>query len=87
MSEIAVGSPAPDFDLETDGGGRVSLSGLKGSKVVLYFYPKDDTPGCTKEAIAFTGLGADFKAAGATVVGVSPDTAAKHDGINQNCSG
>ena len=67
MSEIAVGSPAPDFDLETDGGGRVSLSGLKGSKVVLYFYPKDDTPGCTKEAIAFTGLGADFKAAGATV--------------------
>lgn len=79
MSEIAVGSPAPDFDLETDGGGRVSLSGLKGGKVVLYFYPKDDTPGCTKEAIAFTGLGADFKAAGATVIGVSPDTAAKHD--------
>lgn len=79
MSEIATGAPAPDFDLETDGGGRVSLSGLKGGKVVLYFYPKDDTPGCTKEAIAFTGLGEDFKAAGATVIGVSPDTAAKHD--------
>jgi peroxiredoxin Q/BCP len=79
MSEIATGSPAPDFDLETDGGGRVSLSGLKGGKVVLYFYPKDDTPGCTKEAIAFTALGENFKAAGATVIGISPDTAAKHD--------
>ncbi|SDU17214.1 thioredoxin-dependent thiol peroxidase [Stappia sp. ES.058] len=79
MSEIATGTPAPDFDLETDGGGRVNLSDLKGRKVVLYFYPKDDTPGCTKEAIAFTGLKDDFDAAGATVIGISPDTAAKHD--------
>jgi len=73
------GEMAPDFTLPRDGGGEVSLSGLKGSKVVLYFYPRDDTPGCTTEAVEFTGLGEEFAAAGTQVVGVSKDTVAKHD--------
>ena len=67
------GQPAPDFALPRDGGGEVSLSGLKGRKVVLYFYPKDDTSGCTAEAIAFTAEAAAFEAAGAVVLGVSKD--------------
>jgi peroxiredoxin Q/BCP len=71
-------SPAPAFDLPTDEGDTVSLAGLKGRKVVLYFYPKDDTPGCTTEAQAFTSLADDFAKAGAVVVGVSKDTARKH---------
>jgi peroxiredoxin Q/BCP len=77
MTEI--GTPAPDFTLPRDGGGEITLSGLRPKAVVLYFYPKDDTPGCTKEAIAFSGLAAEFEAAGAVVVGVSKDSAAKHD--------
>ena len=75
----AEGAPAPDFDMPTDGGGRVSLSALKGKPVVLYFYPKDDTSGCTKEAIGFTEKLADFETAGAVVIGVSKDSVAKHD--------
>jgi peroxiredoxin Q/BCP len=71
------GDPAPDFDLETDTG-RVRLSDLKGRIVVLYFYPKDDTPGCTKEAIGFSEKRAEFEALGATVVGVSKDSAKSH---------
>ncbi|MBF9041819.1 thioredoxin-dependent thiol peroxidase [Rhodobacterales bacterium HKCCE4037] len=74
-----VGTPAPDFTLPRDGGGTLTLSDLRPKKVVLYFYPKDDTPGCTKEAIAFTGLGAEFDAADTQVIGISKDTAAKHD--------
>ena len=74
-----VGDMAPDFTLPRDGGGEITLSALRPRKVVLYFYPKDDTSGCTKEAIEFTGLGADFEAAGAVVVGVSKDSVAKHD--------
>jgi peroxiredoxin Q/BCP len=70
---------APDFTLPRDGGGEIALSGLRPKKVVLYFYPKDDTSGCTKEAIAFTGLGAEFEAADAVVIGVSKDSVAKHD--------
>jgi peroxiredoxin Q/BCP len=73
------GQPAPDFALPRDGGGEVSLSGLKGRKVVLYFYPKDDTSGCTAEAIAFTAEAAAFEAAGAAVLGVSKDPVASHD--------
>ena len=73
------GQPAPDFTLPRDGGGEITLSALKPRPVVLYFYPKDDTPGCTKEAIAFTGLAAEFEAAGATVIGVSKDSVSKHD--------
>ena len=74
-----VGDMAPDFTLPRDGGGEITLSELRPKAVVLYFYTKDDTPGCTKEAIAFTGLGAEFEAAGAIVIGISKDSVAKHD--------
>lgn len=77
MTDLTVGDPAPDFDLPTDTG-RVSLAALKGKTVVLFFYPKDDTTGCTAENIAFSGLKPDFDAAGAVLVGVSKDTVAKH---------
>lgn len=73
------GQTAPDFTLPRDGGGEITLSSLYPKKVVLYFYPKDDTSGCTKEAQGFTERKAEFDAAGAVVVGVSKDTAAKHD--------
>ncbi len=72
------GQKAPDFDLETDSGDRVKLSRLKGNPVVVYFYPKDDTSGCTKEAQAFTELGAEFAATGTRVIGISPDTVESH---------
>jgi peroxiredoxin Q/BCP len=71
------GDKAPDFDLPTDTG-QVSLAALTGKAVVLFFYPKDDTPGCTTESVGFSQAKADFEAAGAVVVGVSKDTAAKH---------
>jgi peroxiredoxin Q/BCP len=74
-----VGDKAPDFNMATDGGGTVSLAGLKGKKVVLYFYPKDDTPGCTKEACAFRDAMPDFSGIDAEIIGVSKDPAAKHD--------
>jgi peroxiredoxin Q/BCP len=77
--EIKEGDKAPAFSLPTDGGGKVSLEALKGKTVVLYFYPKDDTSGCTAEAIAFTKDAKAFKAAGAVVVGVSRDSPASHD--------
>jgi len=77
--ELKVGAKAPNFTLPADGGQRVSLSGLKGKSVVLYFYPKDDTPGCTAEAIAFSKDKKAFEAQGAVVVGVSKDSAASHD--------
>lgn len=76
---LDVGSPAPDFTLPRDGGDYVSLSALKGGPVVLYFYPRDDTPGCTTEANDFTAMLPEFQAAGATVIGVSKDTVAKHE--------
>lgn len=78
-ASIDVGAPAPDFDLPTNGGGRLSMADLKGKSVVLYFYPKDLTSGCTKEAEAFRDLHADFQAAGAVVVGASKDPVKKHD--------
>lgn len=67
---------APDFDLLTDAGTRLRLSKLRGKAIVLYFYPKDDTSGCTAEAKDFSALGTEFTAAGVKVVGVSPDTTA-----------
>ena len=79
MAGLAEGATAPDFDLATDGGGSLRLSTLRGRPVVLYFYPKDDTKGCTVEATDFTALLPGFAEAGATVVGVSPDTVAAHD--------
>ncbi len=74
-----VGKPAPDFTLPTDGGGTVSLKDLRGKKVVIYFYPKDDTPGCTKEACGFRDSMPDFGAVDAEIVGISKDSVAKHD--------
>jgi len=76
---IDVGQAAPDFTLPRDGGSDVTLSAMKPKAVVLYFYPKDDTSGCTKEAQAFTEDAGDFEAAGAVVIGVSKDSVAKHD--------
>ena len=78
-TEVGEGRKAPDFTAATDGGGNVKLSALRGGPVVLYFYPKDDTSGCTREAIEFTANLKAFKKLGATVVGISPDSAAKHD--------
>ncbi|MEM1233419.1 MAG: thioredoxin-dependent thiol peroxidase [Pseudomonadota bacterium] len=76
---LSIGDQAPDFTLPRDGGGEVTLSELAPKKVVLYFYPKDDTPGCTKEAVAFSGAVDDFDAAGAVIIGVSKDPIKKHD--------
>jgi peroxiredoxin Q/BCP len=73
------GQTAPDFTLPRDGGGQITLSALRPKAVVLYFYPKDDTSGCTAEAKDFTAMAAEFEAAGAVVVGVSKDSAASHD--------
>ncbi|MEM9999470.1 MAG: peroxiredoxin [Pseudomonadota bacterium] len=79
MSDLSVGNPAPDFSLPADGGKTMTLGELRGKKVVVYFYPKDDTSGCTKEAIAFSGLQDAFAAENTVIVGISPDSAAKHD--------
>lgn len=79
MSELQPGNPAPDFSLPRDGGGMVTLSSLKGKPVVVYFYPKDDTSGCTTEALDFTALIPDFEKAGASIIGISPDSVTKHD--------
>ncbi len=75
---LEAGQPAPDFTLSDQNGESVTLSALRGSPVVLYFYPKDDTPGCTTEACAFRDAQTAYKKAGATVLGVSPDDAASH---------
>ena len=74
-----VSNPAPDFTLPVTGGGNITLSALKGQPVVLFFYPRDDTPGCTKESIGFSESLKGFEAAGAKVFGISRDTMAKHD--------
>lgn len=76
---VEIGAPAPGFDLPRDGGDRVALSDLEGKKVVLYFYPKADTSGCTKQALGFTENAAAFEAAGAVVLGVSKDPVKKLD--------
>jgi peroxiredoxin Q/BCP len=77
--KLKVGDKAPAFTAATNGGGTVSLADFKGKHVVLYFYPKDDTPGCTKEACAFRDGFAAFKKKGAVVLGVSPDSVKSHD--------
>lgn len=73
------GDAAPDFELPRDGGGTVKLSGFAGRAVVLYFYPKDDTSSCTKQAVGFSESAAEFDAAGAAIIGVSPDGVKSHD--------
>jgi Peroxiredoxin len=79
MTKLNTGDVAPDFTLPRDGGGTVALRDFQGRDVVLYFYPKDDTTGCTAEAVAFTSLLPQFEDAGALVIGISPDPVAKHD--------
>ena len=76
---VEEGKPAPDFELESDSGETVRLSDLRGTPVVLYFYPKDDTPGCTRQACGIRDAWSDFERAGAHVFGVSADTAASHE--------
>jgi peroxiredoxin Q/BCP len=73
------GDPAPDFDLPTDGGGSFKLAKQRGKAVIVYFYPKDDTSGCTLEAIDFSGRKAEFEKVGATIIGISPDSVSDHD--------
>jgi thioredoxin-dependent peroxiredoxin len=75
---VEAGQPAPDFRLSDQNGQPVTLAQFRGTPVVLYFYPKDDTPGCTKEACAFRDARASYAAAGAKVIGVSPDNPASH---------
>ncbi len=75
------GDLAPSFTANTIGGGKVSLSDFKGKHVILYFYPRDNTPGCTKEACAFRDEYAAFKKKGAVVIGVSTDSPKSHDGF------
>jgi peroxiredoxin Q/BCP len=79
MTQLAIGDPAPDFTLPTNGGGTLSLSDYRGRKVVLYFYPQDNTPTCTLQAVDFSGKAEAFKKAGAVVIGVSPDSVKSHD--------
>jgi peroxiredoxin Q/BCP len=79
MPKIAIGKKAPDFELPATGGDAVKLSRLKGKKVVLYFYPKDATPGCTREGQDFRDANGKFKRAGAVVIGVSRDSVASHE--------
>src|SRR5437660_9985903 len=77
--KLKEGDKAPEFTAPTNGGGKVSLADFKGKHVVLYFYPRDDTPGCTKEACAFRDQFAEIKRKGAVVLGVSVDSAKLHD--------
>lgn len=79
MTAPAAGDTAPHFDLPRDGGGTVRLDDFSGKPVVLFFYPRDDTSGCTKEAVGFTEAQAQFEEAGAVVLGVSKDSVASHD--------
>ncbi len=85
MSEksLVAGDPAPAFELPRDGGGAVSLASLKGRKIALYFYPKDDTTGCTQEAMGFNGLQKEFEKTDTEIVGVSPDPVKSHDKFKQ----
>jgi peroxiredoxin Q/BCP len=76
---VELGKKAPDFKLPADDGGSIALKDLKGRKVVLYFYPKDDTPGCTTEACGFRDAMPDFSKVDAVIIGVSKDSVARHD--------
>ena len=76
---LAIGDKAPDFTIATDGGGTFCLSEMMGHIVIIYFYPKDDTPGCTKEACEFRDSLPDFSKSSSKIIGISKDTVAKHD--------
>ena len=77
--ELKEGNTAPEFSAMTNGGGKISLADYKGKNVILYFYPKDDTPGCTKEACGFRDAFSEFKKRGAVILGVSTDPVKAHD--------
>jgi peroxiredoxin Q/BCP len=77
--KLKEGDKAPEFSVATSGGGKISLADYLGKNVILYFYPKDDTPGCTKEACAFRDGFAEFKKRGGVILGVSPDSVKSHD--------
>ena len=79
MAPLNAGDLAPDFELLRDGGGIIRLSDLRGACVVVYFYPKDDTAGCTQQAIDFTQRQAEFRALGAQIIGISPNGVKSHD--------
>lgn len=79
MTSLKIATPAPDFDMPTDGDGNVNLSNLAGKNIVLYFYPKDDTPGCTIEAKEFRDLMSEFKKHDTVIIGVSKDSVKSHD--------
>ena len=79
MAALAEGDKAPEFKLPTDGGGTFSLRGQRGKPVIVYFYPKDDTSGCTREALDFTAHKAAFDKLGVAIVGISPNSAKAHD--------
>ncbi len=83
MTELATGDQAPPFSLPSDGGGTVRLTELRGKIVVLFFYPQDNTPTCTTEAIDFSRLKPSFEKAGAVVVGISPDSLRKHENFKK----
>jgi peroxiredoxin Q/BCP len=78
-TELAEGAKAPAFELPRDGGGNISLEDFKGKKLVIYFYPKADTPGCTRESIDFSKLRAEFQKAGTEILGVSADPVTAQD--------
>lgn len=79
MSELTIGDTAPDFTLPTDGNGEITLSSLQGQKVVIFFYPRDDTPGCTKESCAFSEALPAFGTLNTQIIGISKDSIKKHD--------
>jgi peroxiredoxin Q/BCP len=83
---VEPGQPAPEFSLESNQGGRVSLADLRGKPVVLYFYPKDDTPGCTTQACDLRDAWTEFERRGATVLGVSPDSIDSHEEFSKKFS-
>jgi peroxiredoxin Q/BCP len=83
---MPTGTTLPDFDLRSSGGGRLSNADLAGRRTVLYFYPKDDTPGCTVEGQEFSALVDEFRAADAAVYGVSPDSSRSHERFIDKCS-
>jgi peroxiredoxin Q/BCP len=80
---LKIGDKAPDFTLPTDGGGAIALKPLRGKKVIVYFYPKDDTSGCTKEACGFRDAMPDFSKIAATIIGISKDSVRRHDKFKQ----
>ena len=80
---LKIGDKAPDFALPTDGNGTIALKALRGKKVVIYFYPKDDTSGCTKEACGFRDAMPDFSKTAATIIGISRDPVRAHDKFKQ----